>query len=166
MENLVQREFNADVNNQVKQELQIAGIPCANVGRLEGEVRTCYVGILNGFVFTREWTYWVVKGNMPLEYAKQIYDRYFDLLIRADGHCDNIPPEKCAQNKDFNKEFQPYKRKFYNKEISAKEYYDMIEQILNKGEQVVKTYHIDTQLGLCKFAEFIKDNNIQTEFVD
>ncbi len=30
-------------------------------------------------------------------------------------------------------------------------------------EKVVEYYHIDTQLGLCKFAELITENNIVTE---
>ena len=46
VENLARREYDSDVNKKVKEELQIAGIPVVNIGRLDNEVKTNYIGIL------------------------------------------------------------------------------------------------------------------------
>ena len=37
---------------------------------------------------------------------------------------------------------------------------------VEEGDQFRLTYHIDTQFGLCKFAEVIKKNNIQSEIIE
>lgn len=132
LENLARKEYNCDADEKVKEELLIANIPVLRLGVMNNEVKTRYIGLLNGFVFVRAWRYWVVKGNMPLKFAKQIYENYKDLNIRVNGDAGNSNPNKnsCREVQD---------------------------------ELVISMYHIDTQLGLCKFAEMIKQNNIYTE---
>lgn len=166
MENLARSKFDSDVNQKVKEELQIAGIPVVDIGRVDNEVKTNYIGILNGFVFVRAWYYWVVKGNMPLEIAKYLYDNFKELDIRVEGMAGNDLPEKWAKNKDYDKLMKPYVKKLLNKEITIEELKNISEEISSQGEQVINTYHIDTQLGLCKFVEVIKSNNIQSEIIE
>lgn len=166
MENLARREYDSDADKKVKEELQIAGIPIVRVGLINNEVKTYYIGILNGFVFIRAWSYWVVKGNMPLEYANHLYDNYQDLNIRVNGDCGNPSPKGRTKNKDYNKLIVPYVNKWRNKEISTEELEKIGKEIEYQGEQVIDIYHIDTQLGLCKFAEVIKNNNINSEIIE
>ena len=49
MENLARSEYDFDADKKVKEELQIAGIPAIRLGVIENEVKTHYIGILNGF---------------------------------------------------------------------------------------------------------------------
>ena len=94
MENLARREYDPDADKKVKEELQIAGIPVVRVGLMNNEAKTYYIGILNGFVFIRAWYYWIVKGNMPIEYAQYLYDNYQDLngvkIVELKSNCDKI----------------------------------------------------------------------------
>lgn len=166
MDNLARREYDSDADKKVKEELQLAGIPVVRIGLINNEVKTYYIGILNGFVFIRAWYYWVVKGNMPLEYAQYLYDNYKDLDIRVAGDCGNPPPKQWAKNIDYKKLTKPYIQKFLDKEITGKELEQIGEEIAAQGEQVIDLYHIDTQLGLNKFVEIIKTNNIQTDIIE
>ena len=166
MENLARREYDSEADKKVKEELQIAGIPVVRVGLMNNEVKTYYIGILNGFVFIRAWRYWKVKGNMPLENAQYLYDNYKDLDIRVAGHCGNPSPEEWAKNKDYDKLAKPYVDKLIKEEITMEELESISKEIASQGEQVVDLYHIDTQLGLCKFAEVIKSNNIYSDIIE
>ena len=166
MENLARAEYDLDADKKVKEELQIAGIPVVRVGLINNEVKTYYIGILNGFVFIRAWYYWIVKGNMPLENAQYLYDNYKDLDIRAAGHAGNPPPKEWSKNKDYDKLIKPYVNKLLNKEISAEELDKIGKDIISQGEQVIDIYHIDTQLGLCKFAEVIRSNDIHSDIIE
>jgi hypothetical protein len=72
------------------EELCLAGIPIVYSNDIsDSEVSYSCTGELNGFRFQRAWYYWVVIGNMPLLYAKELYDNYKDLNIRVIGHCGN-----------------------------------------------------------------------------
>ena len=166
MDNLARREYDQDADKKVKEELQIAGIPVVRVGLINNEVKTYYIGILNGFVFIRAWRYWVVKGNMPLENAQYLYDNYKDLNIRVAGHCGNPSPDEWAKNKDYDKLMKPYVNKLINEQITMEELENISKDIASQGERFVDVYHIDTQLGLCKFVEVIKNNNIQSDIIE
>lgn len=166
MENLARHNFDSEADNKVKEELQIAGIPAVRVGRIDNEVKTYYIGILNGFVFIRAWSYWIVRGYMPLEHAQYLYDNYKELNIRVCGHCGNLSPQKWSKNKETSKLFKPYVDKMLDGEITREELNKIYEEIKSQGEQVIDMYHIDTQLGLCKFAEVIKNNNINTDIIE
>lgn len=166
MDNLARSKYDPDADKKVKEELLIANIPVLELGVMDKEVKTKYIGILNGFVFQRAWYYWVVKGNMPLKFAKILYENYKDLNIRVAGHCGNPAPEEWACNKDFDKLCKPYIDKFSNNEISIEELKKISEDLQTQGEQVINMYHVDTQLGLCKLAEMIRENNIYTEIIN
>lgn len=166
MDNLARREYDPEADKKVREELQLAGIPVVRVGLIENEVKTYYIGILNGFVFIRAWYYWIVKGNMPLEHAQYLYNNYKDLDIRVAGHAGNPPPEEWSKNINYRKLMEPHTRKFFDKEITSDELTEISKEIAAQGEQVVDVYHIDTQLGLNKFVEVIKSNNIVSDIIE
>lgn len=103
---------------------------------------------------------------MPLENAQYLYDNYKDLDIRVAGDAGNPPPKEWAKNKDYDKLIKPYINKLRNKEITTEELENISKEIASQGEQVVDSYHIDTQLGLCKFVEVIKNNNIHSDIIE
>ena len=166
MENLARCEYDAEADKKVKEELLTAGIPILELGVMDREVKTRYIGILNGFVFQRAWCYWVVKGNMPLQYAKILYEKHSDLMIRANGDCSNPHPERSSCNKDFDKLCQSYIEKYQKHEISGEELNRIGKELEAQGEQVIRMYHVDTQPGLCRLSEMIRKNHIVTEFVN
>jgi len=50
-------------NDIISRELEIADIPYHFVGRSSSEVPFSYVGILDGWTFTRAWRYWVARAE-------------------------------------------------------------------------------------------------------
>lgn len=152
---------NKDCDKTIREELQIANIPIIELGaKMDREVPASCIGYLNGFKFIRAWYYWMVTGYMPLEHAKFLYENYKDLNIRVAGHCGNPPPEEWCESKDYSAKTQGYLKQYFNKEISYEEANEKCKEIQKQGDQFVVSYHIDTQLGLCKFAETIIKNNI------
>lgn len=158
--NLASHEFDSEKNLEVKTELQIANIPVFELPQyMNTEVKTKYMGLLNGFVFYRAWRYWVCIGYMPIEKANEIYKQYKHLAIRAGGHCDNIDPNEISVNPVYEQKVTEYIHEHINDNIAGA--YDIIDD--KTQPRFVKTYHIDTQLGLNKLVDFIRVNNIQTE---
>ncbi len=161
MENLARNLYDRKVDKRVKEELEIAKIPVFKLPAwMDTEVKTKHIGILNGFRFYRAWTYWVCEGDMPLEVAKYIYENYKDLQIRAGGHAGNVEPDKESYNPVYNQEL----RELINKS-SIEEYIKSSKDIVDDLSlpRFVGCYHIDTQLGLCKLSEVIRERDIHTD---
>ena len=79
MENFASREYDFNIDKKVKEELEIANIPYIMLPNfINTEVKTKYIGLLNGFKFYRAWAYWVCVGDMPLDDAEFIYENYKD----------------------------------------------------------------------------------------
>lgn len=98
MENFARHHYENNVDQLVREELKQAGIPILELPcYMDTEVKTRYVGVLYGFFFYRAWTYWVCKGDMPLDIAEQIYRNYKGLRIRAGGHFGNVPPKTVSK---------------------------------------------------------------------
>lgn len=156
--NLATHSYEYDIDKQVYEELKIANIPGLELpSYLNTEVKTGYIGILNGFVFYRAWKYWICKGDMPLKEAKYIYENYKDLDIRAGGHCGNVEPESVSYNPIYQNQLNDLFKKY-----SVKEGIELSKNIIDDKTQprFVDMYHIDTQLGLCKLAQIIREHNI------
>lgn len=162
MENFARRDYKRDIDDKVKQELEYASIPIIKLigGYNTGEVKTHYIGYLNGFVFQRAWTYWIVQGLMPMSFAKKIYNDHKELNIRAGGHCGNVPPEEMEYDLNYNKRLNEF-FKIYNVEDAIRYSKDL--KSIDIDPKYVNCYHIDTIEGLRIFADFIKENDIQTE---
>lgn len=162
MDNFARREYDEKIDNKVKEELQIANIPVfALPDYMNTEVKTQYIGILNGFIFYRAWNYWICCGDMPLDIANEMYKKYKELNIRAGGHCENKPPITQSYNPIYKKEMKEYLNK-----VGANEFIKTYEDVIHDDEtqpRFVDTYHIDTQLGLCKLAETIRNENVICE---
>lgn len=161
-ENLASYTYDPEIDKKVRNELEFANIPIVKLpAYMQTEVKTCQIGMLNGFVFYRAWRYWVCEGDMPLEFANQIYEKYKNLNIRAGGHCLNRPPSEESYNPIYRKELEDYWRKGGS------------EVFLKSGEVVIKDdptqpryvafYHIDTMLGLCKLAKMIREKEIHCQ---
>ena len=161
MDNFARREFDTEINKKVKEELEIANIPYIRLPRyMDTEVKTDYIGLLNGFKFYRAWTYWVCIGDMPLDDANYIYENYRDLDIRAGGHCGNVEPETQSYNPVYDAELSKLL-----KSVGIKEYMEKSKEIVDDKSlpRFVRVYHVDTELGLCKLAKTIIERDIHTE---
>lgn len=73
MDNFARCEYDGEIDYKVKEELQIANIPVFRLPYyMNTEVKTKYIGILNGFMFYRAWNYWICHGDMPLDIANEM----------------------------------------------------------------------------------------------
>jgi hypothetical protein len=148
----------------IREELKIAGIPIIELNSsMNSEVPASVIGYINGFKFKRAWYYWMVEGYMPLEYARQMYDKYKDLDIRVSGHCMNPAPEEWCEPKGWFDKCKPIVDRYLNEQITYEECNELCNEIKNQGDQYITHYHIDTQEGLCRFSETIIYNNIVSE---
>lgn len=111
-------------------------------------------------MFYRAWTYWVCCGDMPLNESQYIYDNYKKLKIRAGGHCGNVEPATVSYNPVYEQKLRNLLDKY-----DVPEYIERAKNIVNDKTlpRFVDTYHIDTQLGLCKLAQVIREHNITCE---
>jgi len=148
-------------DQDIFKEMREAGIEPVEVGKRDrSEVPSDYIGKYNNFIFKRAWYYWMVSGNMPLQHAKDMYEKHKDLQIRVAGHCGNPPPEEWCEPKYLREKCQPIIDRVYAKELTWQEADVLCREIRKQGDQFVTYYHIDTQNGLNKFVEIIKANGI------
>lgn len=159
MDNFARHEYDGKIDDKVKEELRLANIPVFRLPYyMNTEVKTRYIGILNGFVFYRAWTYWVCNGDMPLDIANKIYEKYKELNIRAGGHCGNEPPITQSYNPIYEKEMEQYRD-----EVGLEKFIKTCKDVIHDDKsqpRFIDVYHIDTQLGLNKLAETIRNNNV------
>ena len=162
MDNFARHQYDRNIDDRIKEELQIANIPVFRLpSYMNTEVKTKYIGLLNGFTFYRAWNYWVCEGDMPLDIADEIYKKYKELNIRAGGHCGNVSPITQSYNPIYKKEMKEYLDK-----VGQKEFIKTCDNVIHDDQtqpRFVEIYHIDTQLGLCKLAETIRNENIICE---
>lgn len=162
MENLATHEYHTEISKKVREELKIANIPVYKLPYyMNNEVKTEYIGILNGFSFYRAWTYWVCEGDMPLSVAKQIYEKFGDMGVRANGYAGGIDPETVSYNPEYEKAISECVKKYKDIEKAIEESRKIRDD--KTLPRFVSTYHIDTQLGLCSLAKVIREQNIHSE---
>lgn len=181
MENLagVHRDY---CDEQIREELYLAGIEPVEVERSTGEVRYSYIGKVGNWTFTRLWYYWSARvekteDGLLLEKAMELNnmkhplkDMTMESIIRAGGHGGGISPDDYVSNPVYNDELTEklvalgYEKKYHE---HLKEYYVNINRgeisTLNKEGKLnvpfyVDSYHIDNQIGLNVFVKFIKEN--------
>lgn len=88
-------------DDTIKLELRRAGIPFVKDARHTGEVPYSVTGCLGKFTFVRAWYYWMVRGNLPLEVAKELHENPVGKTdVRVVGHCGCPPPEEWATKLD------------------------------------------------------------------
>ena len=133
MKNLAGRK---DCDKFIKQELTEAGIEIVLLPEpTSREVPFSISGRLRNFTFERAWYYWVVKGDVPLHIAKELYaDPVGCKDVRVCGHCGCPPPEDWLGG-------------FYKK------WHD------EHTPDTIPSYHIDSQEGLNLFTAMLRGGN-------
>jgi hypothetical protein len=169
-----------DCDKTIREELLIAKIPIIEkIKDKHTEVPYSIIGVLGGwyttfdpfetfeslktpeiytnfyrFIFTRAWYYWVVSGSVPLVVAKELYaDEYGKKDIRVTGHCGCPPPD----------EKHPKSGRYY----WATPYDGVLAE--ESGYLSINSYHIDSQIGLCRFVEALRKHGLDKrplQFVD
>ena len=157
LQNLAVRDYDKNKDEQVKEELELCDVNVIDTGDIQlGEVKTRYTGEFNGFQFRRCWRYWQVTGEMAVEKAREIYEKYKEYEIRAEGFAGNPNPAEVAVNKQ---KYERVQRVFNTMGLEAAQAEN------TKGDKpgdkyVIRFWHIDTLMGLQKFRKFIQENDI------
>jgi hypothetical protein len=75
-------------------ELELASIPVFEIPAEVGECKISIVGVLEGWLFTRAWRYWIAQGHpgLPLESARVLH-KLCGTDVRVTGHCGCPPPD-------------------------------------------------------------------------
>lgn len=134
------------------------------------EVRTNNCGALGPSRFHRAWTYWMFSGRVPLEMAKRIYKHPVGFSdIRVGGHCGCIAPEGNYvewRDPETDKKYATLSDLAEITKLKDK-YPDMYTKFTDEhlfqndpasfgARGTVDSYHIDTELGLYVFVQFLK----------
>lgn len=176
-----------DTDSIITAELTDAGIEAYENPLYEHpEVKTKVNGYLKAdkclYRFTRNWTYWVVRGRVPTETAERIYagrdksvygERPFHHKqeIRAGGDAGCRPPSLWSRWYKDGREIADLETKQHFEDwvnstndgpvkagkIGLKSYiFSDSPETLPGAEQFVTEYHIDTTRGLSLFVEYVK----------
>lgn len=157
LQNLAVRDYDKDKDEQVKEELEVCDIHVKDNGDIQlGEVKTRYTGMFNGFKFERCWRYWHVTGEMSIENAHELYEKYKEYEIRAEGFAGNPNPVEVAVNKQ---KYERVQRVFNTMGLDAATAENAKED--EPGDQyIIRFWHIDTLMGLKRFREFVQEKDI------
>lgn len=162
---------NKNCDREIRRELERARIDVVEGQATRGEVPYTITGSLAGWTFERAWYYWVAKGQLPLEIAKQLYaDPIGKTDVRVAGHCGCPPPEPpwvTCYDAEGNQLWSDPDGEEARKAVG------FVERGLLKAEQfagqrfvpdapsvaariVVESYHIDSEAGLRLFADALR----------
>ncbi len=174
MMNLAGKNFDRN-DKQILSELTRCGIPVAPWNSENNEVASSFCGRFHtpqgaAFLFNRAWTYWTVGGRVPLATALKIYAHPVGVTdIRVGGHCGCIPPERPyvewrdpASDKKYARmseraDIEKFKDNYpdmYTKFMDEHLFHDDPASVGAVG--TVDSYHIDSELGLYVFMQFIR----------
>ncbi len=149
----------------IKQELELAGIRLVGHEQpLRQEVPASITGVLtlNGvevFSFVRAWYYWVVKGDVPLEVAQEMFDNPVGKEdVRVAGYAGNSDPKNWAfPHIDV---VTTYLLVHCLDGVT----YGRLAELCNSGEidgpRFVESYHIDSQAGLDYFVATLRGHGL------
>lgn len=157
-----------DFDQDAKNELLAAGIPVLQLPTtLNTEVKTRYVGYLNGFVFFRAWRYWVCEGLMPIANAKEIFEQISAMAVRAGGSAANPVPMSMAVCPAATMRMRKEAERAHEAITDSKKRIEYLQQYCEEhgnakpGEDVfVQVYHVDTEEGLKALAEYIRAHDV------
>ena len=175
----------AAADSVIEEELFTVGIEPCYGPRSTGEVATQVTGKVEAadgtvFTFIRAWRYWIVKGELPLSVALELYKHPYGKRCRAGGHCASPSPETQATYRhtpdglevsilDANtrENFQKLDRGEIESTFLAEVLTKIRKEILfvdSVAERdklstfaFVPEYHVDTLAGLKLFVDTIKD---------
>lgn len=156
----------------IVKELTRFGVEAVRGDVNDGEVKTTITGVLGNLKLTRAWSYWVVKGKVPIDLAIKLHENNIGKTdIRSDGHCGcphpldygvqwvNLKTGKIATRNDERESWE--KMRPHNPEMIAEleakyEYCGDVSQNPDYSG-FVSSYHIDTELGLYVFTNMCKE---------
>ena len=168
-------------DSTVLKELYLAGIVAVEQ-KSEGEVPYNHIGRIGQWTFRRLWCYWSASVEhtelgMPLDKALELHNKKhptenykLGCEIRSGGHGGGILPDEYVSQPVYNEELNEklialgYKKECSNAlkmeyiPITLGEIAELCKQGKLDVQRYVETYHIDTQIGLCEFAKFLKEN--------
>ena len=143
-------------------ELSLADVPhVLGDAALKNEVSTRVTGKLGPLTFERGWRYWMVRGPVPLDIAKALYDDPVCARdVRVAGHCGCPPPEEWCEYLDGNGkviELDPTGER--EAEVDAwfarhPQHANMrgdtrfVRELPSDAKAFVMSYHVDSQEGL------------------
>lgn len=146
-----------ECDSDIQEELNEAGIEIQKIELGKTEVPYTLMGKLGSFEFCRSWYYWVVKGDVPLEAAQEMYVNEIGRKdVRVAGNCGCPPPEEWALPTNIDEILSDMKIA----SIGIKELRDMCNEGKIVGPRFVSTYHIDSQEGLNLFTETLRKHNL------
>ena len=168
-----------DADKFILEELYLAGIPKCKEECGRAEVPYSYVGICGDWKFKRAWSYWIAKPikepGLILSDAEKLYWTINPVTktvigneVRAGGDAGCKPPNSYVAQPIYDEAFKQLIRSLGTyPEITIG---DESHPNINNGEiarlcnlgiinvnRYVNVYHIDTQMGLKVFADFIKN---------
>ena len=164
MQNLNKKEYSLKIDEKVKEELSKVDIPIIELpSYMHADVKTRYIGILNGFLFTRSWKYWKCQGKFPVEIASVIFHSKHFRSVRAEGYSTSVDPVKIAHDPIYEKALRDLIDKIKNETLGINEYVEGKQKIVkdDKRQKYIYFYHIDTIDGLKTIADYIKTYNLQ-----
>jgi len=158
----------------LRQELTMCRIKIVESPEIlpHAEVHTHLMGKLGDKItMYRNWYYWVVKCEIPLEVALEMYtDPVGRQDVRVAGHCGCPPPEDpWIQYRKGNAIVDKTSRKPDNfDDPSWDGYRDKIifvdDPINEPGVRAfIDSYHIDSEIGLRYFADTVKKYGLDKE---
>jgi hypothetical protein len=117
--------------------------------------------------------YWVVNGPVPLHVAQAIYDDPASPVIRVDGHCGCVAPVepwityrmpdgttlatlKDQESLDKIAHINPEHHQEYAKRYTFSD----DPKVRAKAKAYVETYHIDNEMGLRVFVDYLRWNGL------
>lgn len=131
----------------------------------KSEVKTFLTGQLTNadntavvLTCTREWYYWVVRCDVPLSVAQELYATEVGKRdIRVNGHAGCPPPDQWA--------FPKYETvKAYCQAHHIDPSFEEVAVLCNSGQllgdRFVSMYHIDSQEGLNLFIDTLRQHNL------
>lgn len=134
---------------------------------LKHEVSVPFAGQCGSFWFERAWSYWIVRGKVPLEMAKELYKNEIGKKdVRVAGYCGCPPPEKWVTwFDDDGRELIGIKSMREIEKFRKRNNLSQLEENLHAvpkrdfpkfGKPYVTSYHIDSQEGLNLFIKTLK----------
>lgn len=124
----------------INSELAGAGIAVEHITEAHcSEVPYTLTGKLGKYTFRRAWYYWVVRGDVPLAVAQELYANEIGKKdVRVVGHCGRPPPEDWLGG--------------YH-----------IQHDWPERPNSIPFYHIDSQAGLELFTAMLRKHGLVGE---
>lgn len=162
---------NKDCDSVIESELTRCGIEIVRGERSTHEVAASITGKLGAFTFRRAWYYWVVEGPMPLDVALKIYENPVGRAdIRTGGFAGNVSPLEYGTDY-FDADGNWLVSDPDGKEATAFAYFQergvispetlsgtrcVPDKRVGYARAEVRSYHVDSELGLYILAEAIR----------